>query len=167
MKTIKLNSEMYPGYVTKVSDEDYAMLSVFKWYVNFNTDNRPCATVAIYPKGEGGKQVKLSMSRLLLKAKPNQIITYKDNDPLNNTRENLRVCTADEAAMGRGISRTNASGVTGVYKVKRTGKWAAFIAAYGSRYSLGHHVNFDDAVEARKAGETKYFGEFAHKGGQN
>ena len=167
MKTIKLNSKMYPGYVTKVSDEDYVMLSVFKWYVNFNTDGRPCATVAVYPKSERGKQVKISMSRLILKAKPNQIITYADGDSLNNTRENLRVCTADEAAMGRGISSSNTSGVTGVYWVKRTGKWAAFIAAYGRRYSLGHHADFNDAVDARKAGESKYFGEFAYKGGNN
>lgn len=52
--------------------------------------------------------------------------------------------------MGRG----NTSGAVGVYFDKRTNKWQA---------SIHYDGQLEDAREAKRLGENKYFGEFAYK----
>ena len=58
------------------------------------------------------------------------------------------------------VRSNNSSGVTGVYWVKRQQRWAASLCFKGERYHLGLFERFDDAVEARKEAEQKYFGTF-------
>lgn len=53
--------------------------------------------------------------------------------------------------------KSNKSGVTGVYFDKSRGKWLAQIEFQGKRHYLGRFDKKDDAVEARKKAEEKYF----------
>jgi len=55
-------------------------------------------------------------------------------------------------------TRSNSkSGVKGVYWYKRTQKWRAHIGFQGKRIELGSFKNIEDAIQARKEGEEKYF----------
>lgn len=53
----------------------------------------------------------------------------------------------------------NKSGVVGINWDKSRGKWQASIRFKGHKYNLGRFDNIQDAIDARKAAEKKYFGE--------
>lgn len=74
--------------------------------------------------------------------------------------ENLRFVdgtsvTHLESLRGRTIS-TNTSGYNGVYRQRKTGKWAAQIGFKGKTYYLGAYDKIEDAVKARQRGEEMY-----------
>ena len=71
--------------------------------------------------------------------------------------ENLKLCEGTsvavlEANRGR-LLPTNTSGVTGVYRNRRTGRWCAQITFKRKTYYLGAYEKKDDAIRARKRGE--------------
>lgn len=88
-----------------------------------------------------------------------QIIDHKDGDSFNDRYENLRLCPQIDNMKNRRKSCSNTSGHTGVGR--HGDGWSATIAADGHFYFLGKFETFDEAVLARRAGELKYFGEFA------
>jgi len=58
------------------------------------------------------------------------------------------------------LRKDNKSGIRGVYRCERAGKWIAHIGFKGKRYNLGHFSNIDDAAKARKDAEDRLYGEF-------
>ena len=52
--------------------------------------------------------------------------------------------------------KSNTSGYTGVYKHKKNGKWVAQITFKGKTYYLGSYKKIEDAVQARKKGESMH-----------
>lgn len=54
-------------------------------------------------------------------------------------------------------SKNNTSGVNGVSRDKRSKRWYAYITFKTKRMYLGSFVNKQDAMNARKAAEEKYF----------
>lgn len=74
--------------------------------------------------------------------------------------DNLRLVdgtsvTLLETMRNRTIS-TNTSGYTGVYRQKKSGKWAAQITFKNKTYYLGAYDKKEDAVKARKRGEEMH-----------
>lgn len=57
----------------------------------------------------------------------------------------------------RKIASNNTSGVKGVCFVKSRKKWLASISIEGKQIQLGRFDKFEDAVEARKKAENKYY----------
>lgn len=58
------------------------------------------------------------------------------------------------------LSTANTSGVKGVYRDNRSGKWRARLKFKGKLMNFGSYDKFEDAVRARKEAEELYFGEF-------
>lgn len=83
-------------------------------------------------------------------------IDHIDHNPRNNMANNLRKAT--RATNGRNVSksRSNTSGIVGVYWKKREQKWLAQIKVNQKCLHIGYFDNFDDAVVARKAAEVKH-----------
>ena len=107
------------------------------------------------------KQIRLHRLAmfLLTGSLPDQV------DHINGVRDdnrevNLRACTASQNMQNHGVSKNNTSGVSGVHWHKRTRKWYARIAFQGKRVFLGDFASLEDAAEARKQAEIKYFGKF-------
>ncbi len=84
-----------------------------------------------------------------------QKITYKDNLKLVDGTS----VTMIEASRQRLIS-SNSSGYNGVYKNRRSGRWAAQITFKGKTYYLGSYMKIEDAVKIRKEAEERLYGEF-------
>lgn len=57
----------------------------------------------------------------------------------------------------RGANKNSKSGVKGVYWNKREKRWIAKIGIKGKSITLGRFRTLEEAAEARKAGEEKYF----------
>lgn len=86
---------------------------------------------------------------------------YKDRNPLNNLRTNLRPATFNENAQNRNKQKNNTSGVIGVVWHKQSQKWESRINITGKRKTLGRFKDIIDAIKSRLMAEMQYYGEFA------
>ena len=101
------------------------------------------------------------MYREIVGAGSGQVVDHKDGDGLNNTRENLRVCSRSDNEHNRRIDTKNSSGFKGVYFNKPMKKWMARISINNKRMYLGCYDNKVDAARAYDKAAKKHFGEFA------
>lgn len=71
--------------------------------------------------------------------------------------ENLKLCEGTSITILQAIKNkrlsSNTSGYTGVYQIKRNGKWAAQITFKRKTYYLGSFEKIEDAIKARQRGE--------------
>lgn len=86
---------------------------------------------------------------------------HHDQNPLNNQKCNLVLCTHQENIRNSALSKNNTSGFVGVSWNKERSKWVAAIQVDGKMFALGRYVNKEDAIKARLQAEAQYFGEFA------
>lgn len=71
--------------------------------------------------------------------------------------ENCRWATKKEQYQNRGIYKTNTSGHKGLTWNKKLNKWRVRITANGIEIHLGVFDQLDDALEARRIAEEKYW----------
>lgn len=91
-------------------------------------------------------------------------VDHKDNNPRNNSIDNLRLCTQSGNGCNKKMQRNNKSGYKGVAFCKQTGKWKGSIVREGKNYWLGRFSNKAEAVEAVKQARNSIHKEFANHG---
>lgn len=96
---------------------------------------------------------------------PNVVIDHINVNPLDNRKSNLRFCDTSKNAMNQGISSRNKSGHKGVFLDKHRNKWRATISINKKPIMIGRFDTLEEALEARKLAEEKYYQEFSYKGG--
>ena len=84
-----------------------------------------------------------------------------DDTVNDNRKSNLRITTNSQNLMNRSLQKNNTSGVVGVSWNKRSSKWEAYIKVNQKQIHLGRYAIKEDAINARKMAERKYFGEYA------
>lgn len=92
---------------------------------------------------------------------PQSMVDHRDRIKQNNKWDNLRLATRSQNAMNTKVRADNTSGHKGVFLVKKTSIYHAYIDVDKKRISLGWGMTFDEAVKVRKAAEKKYHGKFA------
>ncbi|MCB1176140.1 MAG: hypothetical protein KDK36_01055 [Leptospiraceae bacterium] len=88
MKKIKLSR----GKVAKVDDQDFPLLSEYKWYINENAERTKLYAMRSRLKEEEGKfpGTKVYMHRFIMKVKDKSVaVKHKNGDTLDNRRANL------------------------------------------------------------------------------
>ena len=110
MKKIKLTQ----GKETLVDDEDYPYLNEHKWYALRVKNRDEFYAVRNGPIDSSGKNKKIYMHREITNAPKEKPVDHINRNPLDNRKENLRVCTHQENQMNRGKSKDNKSGYKGV-----------------------------------------------------
>lgn len=150
MKAIKLTN----GGEALIDDEDFERFKHHPWYCYRRRDQHTSYARAAAP----GKKTLL-LHRLILGARPGQIVDHINGNGLDCRRSNLRFCTARENAINHRVFRTNKHRYPGIVRVYR--KWHAHIKVNGKRIHLGSFDWLDVAILHRMAAEEKYFGEFA------
>ena len=145
MRTVQLNR----GTFTLVSDEDYDLVSRFKWSVSGGSGARRYAA-----RNNAGRTEYLH--RFLVSPPPHAVVDHVDGDSLNNTRENLRIGTQSQN-LGNQRAKGVFKGVT-----RKRGHWAAHLSPRNShRRNLGTFLTPEDAAIAYDIAAREYFGEFA------
>lgn len=157
MKQIPLSQ----GYFAIVDDEDYPIVSQYKW---------------TYDKGYAVRKITLArrryrslyLHRFLTNAAPGQMVDHRDGDRANNTRSNLRICTALQNSKNRRMtvahqpSTKKASRYKGVSRTHNTqDRWSALIIADGKRHRLGSFASEEEAARAYDTKAIELHGEFA------
>ena len=91
-------------------------------------------------------------------------VDHEYGDRRNNKIKDLRLASNAQNQMNHIKLRSdNTSGVIGVSWNKQKKKWRSTICRDGVQKDLGNFTNKEDAIQARKEGEKKYFGRFRSK----
>lgn len=78
--------------------------------------------------------------------------------------ENCIWATPTEQGRNRGLYINNPSGFVGVYWREERNRWVVFIGANNKTIYLGDFSNLEDAINARKEGEKRYWNNETCKG---
>ena len=101
------------------------------------------------------------LHRYIVNPSEDMVVDHINRNPLDNRRDNLRVCTQHENIFNTSMQCNNTSGVIGVTWDKSRNKWIAQIQINGKNKHLGRYNTKEEAIEARRQAEIEYFGDFA------
>ena len=126
--------------------EDYDKIKDYCWHLNV-----------------GGYVVSgnLRLNRLILNCSENYVVDHIDRNPLNNQKNNLRLCMQRNNTKNTSMRSSNRSGFTGVWKDKRNGRWTAEITVDNKKLYLGNYRTLLKAAIKRFEANVMYFGEFS------
>jgi hypothetical protein len=92
----------------------------------------------------------------------NRVVDHRNNNGLDNRRENLRIATKGQNVCNSIKTRRNTSSkFVGVSFDKRSGLWHAYITHCRKRKFLGYFKDETDAAHAYDVAAKKYHKEFA------
>ena len=87
-------------------------------------------------------------------------VDHINGNSLDNRKKNLRICKHIDNGKNLTLKSNNVSGTPGVCLFKRTGQWTAEIKVNYQKIHIGYFETKEEAIQARKKAEIKYFGEY-------
>jgi hypothetical protein len=152
--------QLTQGKVAIVDDEDYEYLNQWKWQANQKKSKR---FYAYRGKKIDGKYKMIYLHRFVLNIiDKNIFIDHVNMNPLDNRKQNLRICNRSQNQMNKNVQKNNISGYKGVHFDKRTNKFFSYVTVNKKRYWLGYFIDPIDAAKAYNKGAIKFHGEFAN-----
>jgi len=140
-----------------IDERDFKKISQFRWYAVFDGYNWYVATTIRV----GNKRRLLKIHTLIMNTPRGMEVDHKDNNGLNNSRSNLRVCTHQKNCLNRRNRKDNSSGFKGVSWSIRNKKWVARIQVNGKRFNLGYFNSKEKANEIYIKNSKKYHKEYS------
>lgn len=147
MKKIKITRGKY----TLVDDNDFDLLSKWKWHYNLKNVSRTS-----YPLRR-----QVLMHREIMNPPPGFQVDHIDGNFLNNQRKNLRICTHAQNIQNQKLRKDNTSGYKGVSYFKRDKTWRVRLQVNNKDIWIGYFSSPELAYEAYCNAAKKYFGKFA------
>jgi HNH endonuclease len=140
--------QITPTKYAFVDKEDFDLLNQYKWSLN------------VYGYAYRNYSVKNGgmMHRLIMKCPKDSEVDHINHNPLDNRKENLRVCSRAENARN-----SNKKVGSSIYKgvMKFQGKWRAKIKFFYKDIHIGMFDNEFDAAQAYDLKAKELFGNFA------
>lgn len=105
---------------------------------------------------------KILLHRFVMKAPKDKVVDHADQNTFNTRKSNLRLCNMSQNTHNAKIQSNNTSGYPGVFYNEHlvTPKWCAHIKVNYRNLNLGSYDTLEEALDARRKAELKYFGEF-------
>lgn len=140
-----------------IDNDDWDSVSMFKWFAIKHRNT-------FYARAKiDGRAVP--MHRLILGTiGTSAICDHADGNGLNNSRANLRICSAQENSLNRRKRSDNSTGFKGVQFRKNRNKFIAVITVDGKTRRVGSFNTPEEAHAAYCEAAAKYHGEFANTG---
>lgn len=107
-----------------------------------------------------GNRHGVCIHRYIIKAPSGYEIDHINHNPLDNRKQNLRICTHQQNQFNQPPQKNNSSGVTGVSYYAPRNKYRARIKYNQNDLHLGYYETFLEAVQARNEGMRLLFGEY-------
>lgn len=140
--------------------EDFNLIKDYYWRVHYHN----YVSTAIWDS-DNQKVHQIQLHRFIMNPTNEQEVDHINHIPYDNRKENLRVVSTAQNQMNTVVNIRNTSGVKGVNWDKIENKWYARISVNGKRISIGYFNSLEEAAQARKAAEIKYYGEFRYQEG--
>jgi len=141
------------GGVALIDDEDYELISQYKWFKHRGTTNLSYYAITT-------TRPYIRMHKMLLPEL--EEIDHKDRDGLNNQRNNLREATRQQNASNYIMPQSeNGSGYRGVKRTKSNRYEARISNGNGGQEYLGTFDTKEEAALAYNDAAIRHQGEFA------
>lgn len=152
---LRITSRTHGVFDFKIDNDDVDKCKMFHWSIN-----------KYYGEGKGSYYYASNnkiglLHRYITGVSKGMVVDHINGITLDNRKENLQVCKQCENIRKQNLRYDNKSGCKGVFWYKPSNKWMAYIKVNRKRIHIGYFSEFDDAVNARRNAEIKYFGEFA------
>lgn len=150
--------ELSKGHKTIIDPEDANLLGLYKWYMS----STGYAVCSVYRKGQSAK--KISLHRIIIKAKNGQMVDHINGNALDNRKKNLRIVTySQNIANTKCHKNKKYSSLKGVFyfKGRHKNKWGASIQINKKRTYLGQFETEKEAYDAYKKKHVQIFGEYS------
>lgn len=154
MKFLKINisSKKHPNTYTIIDKMDKEKIEPFKW----------CCSSKGYAVRTGKNKESLSVHRVVMNAKPGQIIDHINGNPLDNRKSNLRFVSSQQNSFNTKKSITNSSGFKGVSWHKNHKLWQACVYFGNTSKFLGNYLTKEEAALAYNLYVKETRGEYAN-----
>ncbi len=155
---INLNTTKYGPQAIIIDDEDFEKYAKHTWTLYSTKRHSSIYVVATYTKRNNYESVRLH--RLIMNAKPGEIVDHMNGNGLDNRKSNLRI--TNSTGNNQNVrKRKNAltSKYKGVHQVKT--KWIAQIQFQKKKINLGMFKTEVEAAEAYNKAALTLFKEFA------
>jgi hypothetical protein len=147
-------AELTNGYVTMVEPKDAKFIQQRKWSAKIDSKSRSYVSVV-------GSDNRRLAREILAVTDPCAHVDHIDNNPLNNRRQNLRICAPHENSMNQRAKKGCTSRFKGVHFRKKKGSWVSRITVCGERRYIGEFLSEEEAARAYDAEAIRLHGEFA------
>lgn len=155
MISFKIKNRKYGEFKVLVDNEDFKLVSEFTWYIERQKGNKFRVSTRI-------KNKIVRIHRFILNVTNSNLqIDHIDGNPLNNQKNNLRICNNKENSRNKNKTLRCNSGFKGVRYEKERKKFRASITVNYKSIFLGRFNKAIDAAKAYNKAALKYFGEFS------
>lgn len=158
MRAIPLHGRNAAGRVALVDDEDFGLVSQYRWYPR-KPKKASRMTYAACNYTRDGKPGRIMM-HMLITGWP--MTDHIDHDGLNNQRANLRPVTVSQNAANMRANRGASSDFKGVWWAKKERVWRAGIQYQYKKVTLGSFDSEEAAARAYDAAARRLAGSHAY-----
>jgi hypothetical protein len=140
------------GKFAIVDAADYEWLNQWNWCTFFDPKRN-----SYYAERRNGN--KRQFMHRLIAGEEHRHVDHKNNNGLDNRRDNVRGCTISQNFANRAPQKNNRSGYKGIYP--NGNNWGAKIKVNGENIYLGTRKTKEESARLYDTAAIRYFGEFA------
>jgi hypothetical protein len=153
-KELIIESTKYGQFKVLYDAEDEDKISKYNWCILKDKQ--------LFYVQSSRAETTVRFHRLIMNTPKGMDTDHINGNPLDNRKENLRICTAAENARNKGPLKNNKSGFKGVNWHKRDKRWRSQISCYKKYTHIGYFKDKEEAARAYDVKAKELHGEFAY-----
>jgi len=160
MIVLEIKSKTYGLKHVFIDGEDFDKIKNHTWCIKRKIGSNSYFIATTNIRGRNG-QYSIRMQDLLIDKKEGMFIDHINRNPLDNRKENLRLCTPGQNRMNSGKKINSKSQYKGVSFNKREKKYKSSITVNKKRIFLGYFKSEKAAAKAYNEAALRHHGDFA------
>lgn len=144
--------------------DDLQKVKYHKWRLSYCKKNPNCSHVITgLPYNKTQKDLSWVILNYIPDNSKNECIDHINNNPLDNRKSNLRICTQGENTLNKGFVSNNTIGFIGISFCNKCNRYDPEIRLKYKRCHLGYCKTLEEAVYKRWYAKQLLFKEFSNE----